>query len=113
LRGASIAVALQRLVSGMVDFSFAVRILGGRAGDVVGFAARAFMPFWLPAAALVAVNHMQPLLTSDMHSAVFSALRTLAAIGVFTAIVYSIDRQVIKEVSGVLRRLVLRQAPAA
>jgi O-antigen/teichoic acid export membrane protein len=113
LQGASIAVALQRLLSGTVDFSFAVRILGGRAGDIAAFAARAFIPFWLPAAALVAVNHTQPLLASDMHSAVFSALRTLAAIGIFTAMVYSIDRPVIREVSGVLRKLVLRQAPAA
>jgi O-antigen/teichoic acid export membrane protein len=113
LQGASIAVALQRLFSGMVDFSFAVRTLGGRAGDIAGFAARAFMPFWLPAAALVALNHTQPLLTSDIHSAVFSALRTLAAIGMFTAMVYSIDRPVINEVSGALRKLVLRQAPAA
>jgi O-antigen/teichoic acid export membrane protein len=113
LQGASIAVALQRLLSGTVDFSFAVRILGGRARDIAGFAARAFIPFWLPAAALFAVNHAQPLLASDMHSAVFSALRTLAAIGIFTAMVYLMDRQVIKEVSGVLRKLVLRQAPAA
>jgi O-antigen/teichoic acid export membrane protein len=113
LQGAAIAVALQRLFSGMVDFSFAVRILGGRAGDIAVFAARAFMPFWLPAAALVVVNHTQPLLTSDIHSAVFSGLRTLAAIGVFIAMVYSIDRPVIKEVSGVLRKLVWRQAPAA
>jgi O-antigen/teichoic acid export membrane protein len=113
LQGASIAVALQRLASGIVDFSFAVRILGGRAGDIAGFAARAFIPFWLPAAALVAVNHAQPLLASDTHSAVFSALRTLAALGIFIAMVYSVDRPVIKEVSGVLRKLVLRQAPAA
>jgi O-antigen/teichoic acid export membrane protein len=112
LRGASIAVALQRLFSGMVDFSFAVRIIGGRAGDIAGFAARAFMPFWLPAAALLALNHAQPLLTADIHSAVLSALRTLAAIGAFTAMVYSMDRPVIKEVSGVLRKLVLRQAAA-
>jgi hypothetical protein len=113
LQGASIAVALQRLLSGLVDFSFAVRILGGRAGDIAGFAVRAFMPFWLPAAALVVMNHTQPLLMSNVHSAVFSALRTVAAIGIFTAMVYSIDRPVIGEVSGVLRRLVLRQAPAA
>jgi O-antigen/teichoic acid export membrane protein len=113
LQGASIAVALQRLASGMVDFSFAVRILGGRPGDIAGFAGRAFIPFWLPAAALVAVNHAQPLLASDTHSAVFSALRTLAALGIFIAMVYSMDRPVIKEVSGVLRKLVLRQAPAA
>lgn len=113
LRGASIAVALQRLISGMVDFSFAVRVLGGRTGDIIAFAARAFMPFWLPAAALVVLNHTHPLLASDLHSAIFSALRTLAAIGIFTAMVYSIDRQLIKEVSGVLRKLVLRQVPAA
>jgi len=113
LRGASIAVALQRLVSGMLDFSFSVRVLGGRAGEIVGFAARAFMPFWLPAAALVALNHTRPLLASDMHSAIFSALRTLAALGIFTAMVYSVDRPLIKEVSAVLRKLVLRQAPAA
>jgi len=113
LRGASIAVALQRLVSGMVDFSFAVRVLGGGARDIAGFAARAFMPFWLPAAALVALNHTQPLLAFDMRSAILSALRTLAAIGIFTAMVYSVDRQLIKEVSGVLRKLVLRRAPAA
>jgi hypothetical protein len=61
----------------------------------------------------VALNHTQPLLTSDIHSAVFSALRTLAAIGMFTAMVYSIDRPVINEVFGALRKLVLRQAPAA
>jgi O-antigen/teichoic acid export membrane protein len=108
LRGASIAVALQRLVSGMVDFFFAIRILGGRAGDIVGFAGRGFIPFWLPAAALLAVNHVQPMLYSDIHSAIFSALRTLAAIGIFTAMVYALDRQVIKEVFGVLRKLVLR-----
>jgi O-antigen/teichoic acid export membrane protein len=108
LQGASIAVALQRLVSGMVDFFFAIRILGGRASDIVGFAARGFLPFWLPAAALLAVNHVQPMLFSDIHSAVFSALRTLAAIGIFTAMVYALDRQVIKEVFGVLRKLVLR-----
>jgi len=108
LQGASIAVALQRLISGMVDFFFAIRILGGRAGDIVGFAGRGFIPFWLPAAALLAVNHVQPMLFSDIHSAVFSALRTLAAIGIFTAMVYALDRQVIKEVFGVLRKLVLR-----
>jgi hypothetical protein len=97
----------------MVDFSFAVRILGGRSGDIAAFAARAFIPFWLPAAALVAVNHTQPLLVSDLHSAAFSALRTVAALGIFIAMVYSMDRPVIKEVSGVLRKLVLRRAPAA
>jgi hypothetical protein len=113
LQGASIAVALQRLFSGMVDFSFAVRIIGGRTGDILSFAARAFIPFWLPAAALVVMNHMQPLLTSDIHSAIFAALRTSAAIGIFTAMVYSMDRPVINEVTGVFRRLVLRQAPAA
>jgi O-antigen/teichoic acid export membrane protein len=109
LQGASIAVALQRLVSGMVDFFFAIRILGGRASDIVGFAGRGFIPFWLAAAALLAVNHVQPMLFSDIHSAVFSALRTLAAIGIFTAMVYALDRQVIKEVFGVLRKLVLRR----
>jgi O-antigen/teichoic acid export membrane protein len=109
LQGASIAVALQRLISGMIDFFFAVHILGGRTSDIVGFAGRGFIPFWLAAVALIAVNHAQSMLISDIHSAVFSALRTLAAIGLFTAMVYAVDRHVIKEVYGVLRKLVFRR----
>jgi hypothetical protein len=113
LQGAAIAVALQRLFSGMVDFAFAVRILDGRTRDIVAFAARAFIPFWLPAAALIALNHAQPMLAADMHSAVFSALRTAAAIGIFAAMVFAIDRPVVKEVFGVLRNLVLKRTPAS
>jgi O-antigen/teichoic acid export membrane protein len=113
LQGAAIGVALQRLFSGMVDFSFGVRILGGRTRDIVAFAGRAFIPFWLPAAALVALNDAQPMLVADLHSAVFSALRTAAAIGIFAAMVYAIDRQVILEVFGVLRNLVLKRTRAS
>jgi hypothetical protein len=113
LQGASIAVAMQRLFSGMVDFSFAVRVLGGRVTDIVKFACRAFVPFSLPAAGLVALNLSQPLLAPDIHSAVLSALRTLAAIGGFMLLAYAIDRQVIKEVFTLLGNLLLqKRAPA-
>ncbi|MGD0492193.1 MAG: oligosaccharide flippase family protein [Steroidobacteraceae bacterium] len=98
LRGASIAVATQRFIGGMVDFSFAVHVLGGNAADIARFAGRAFIPFWLPAAALVAANHLYPLLAYDLHSALFAALRTMAAIGVFAVLAYVLDRRVIKEV---------------
>ncbi len=111
LRGASIAVAGQRLFSGMVDFSFAVRTLGGRPRDVAGFAARAFVPFWLPAAALVYFNHVGGQ-TPDLHTYVLAAARTAAAIGIYTAMVYAIERRVITEVFVVLQRLVWRRAPA-
>jgi O-antigen/teichoic acid export membrane protein len=113
LRGASIAVAGQRLFSGMVDFSFAVRTLGGRPRDVAGFAARAFVPFWLPAAALVYFNQVHGGPTSDLHAALLAALRTAAAIGIYTAMVYLIERRVITEVFDVLRRLVLPRAPVS
>jgi hypothetical protein len=113
LRGASIAVAGQRLFSGMVDFSFAVRTLGGRLRDVAGFAARAFVPFWLPAAALVYFNHVQGGQTSDLHATFVAAARTAAAIGIYTAMVYLIERRVITEVFDVLRRLVWPRAPVA
>jgi len=113
LRGASIAVAGQRLCSGMVDFSFAVRTLGGRPRDVAGFAVRAFVPFWLPAAALVYFNHTHGVLTPDLHAAFLAALRTAAGIGIFTAMVYLIERRVITEVFDVLRRLVWRRAPVS
>ena len=113
LRGASIAVAAQRLFSGMVDFSFAVRTLGGRPRDVAGFAARAFGPFWLPAAALIYFNQAHGVLAPDLHAAFLAALRTAAAIGVFTAMVYVIERRVITEVFDVLHRLVWRRAPVS
>lgn len=112
LRGASIAVAAQRLCSGMVDFSFAVRTLGGGPRDVAGFAARAFFPFWLPAAALVYFD-LHGVLTADWHAALLAALRTAAAIGIFAAMVYLIERRVITEVFDVLHRLVWRKAPAS
>ncbi len=112
LQGAAIAVALQRLFSGMVDFSFAVRILGGRPRDIAAFASRAFIPFWLPAAAVIALNQARPLLVADLRSGVLSALRTAAAIGIFAALVYMTDRRVIQEVLGVLRNLVLRRTRA-
>jgi hypothetical protein len=55
----------------------------------------------------------QPLLVSDIHSAVLSALRTLAAIGVFMMIAYAMDRQVIKEVFALLGNLLWqKRAPA-
>jgi hypothetical protein len=101
------------LFSGMVDFSFAVRIMGGRTRDIVAFASRAFIPFWLPAAGLIVLNHAHPMMVADVHAAVFSALRTAAAIGIFAAMVYVIDRQVIKEVFGVLRNLVLKRTRTA
>ena len=112
LQGASIAVAAQRLCSGMVDFSFAVRTLGGGPRDVVPFAARAFFPFWLPAAALLYFD-LHDVLTSDWHAALLAALRTAAAIGIFTAMVYLIERRVITEVFDVLHRLVWRKAPVS
>jgi hypothetical protein len=61
----------------------------------------------------MALNHAQPMLVADLHSAVFSALRTVAAIGIFAAMVYAIDRQVILEVFGVLRNLVLKRRRAS
>jgi hypothetical protein len=113
LRGASIAVAAQRLFSGMVDFSFAVRTLGGRPRDVAGFAARAFAPFWLPAAALLYFNQAHGVPAPDLHAAFLAALRTAGAIGIFTAMVYFIERRVITEVFDVLQRLVWRRAPVS
>jgi O-antigen/teichoic acid export membrane protein len=113
LRGASIGVALQRLGSGMVDFSFAVRTLGGRTADIVLFGCRAFLPFWLPAAALVVLQITQPVAGSAIHAALFSALRTLAAIGVFAAIAYAIDPEVIREVRALVRKLLFARQTAA
>ena len=110
LRGASIAVAAQRLCSGMVDFSFAVRTLGGRPRAVAGFAARAFFPFWLPAAALVYFD-LHAVLTPDLHAAFLAALHTATAIGIFIAMVFLIERRVITEVFDVLHRLVWQRAP--
>jgi hypothetical protein len=111
LQGASIAVALQRLGSGLVDFSFAVRTLGGRAGDIVLFACRSFIPFWLAAGVLVFLHLTQPLSGTSVQVGLNSAIRTLAAIASFAAIAYAVDRQVMKEVSALLRRLLFpRQA---
>ncbi|HTD72472.1 MAG TPA: oligosaccharide flippase family protein [Steroidobacteraceae bacterium] len=105
LRGASIAVALQRLLSGLVDFSFAVRTLGGQAGDVVWFGCRSFIPFWLPAGALICLQYLLPPSGSAVQVALDSALRTTAAMAFFAAIAYAVDRQVIQEVSALLRRI--------
>jgi O-antigen/teichoic acid export membrane protein len=95
LKGASIAVALQRFFTGMVDFSAAIRTLGGNAGDIARFAGRAFFPFWLPAAALAMLSDPP---TSDLSAGITAACRTLAAISAYVAIVYVLDRAVVKEV---------------
>jgi O-antigen/teichoic acid export membrane protein len=113
LQGAAIAVSLQRLISGLVDFSFAVRALGGRAGDIVRFGCRAFVPFWLAAGALVILPMMQPATGSAVHDALVSAVRTLAAIGIFAAIAYTVDREVIHEVRALLSRLLFQRSAAA
>jgi O-antigen/teichoic acid export membrane protein len=113
LKGASIAVALQRLGSGLVDFSFAVRTLGGRAGDIVLFACRSFIPFWLAAGTLVFFHLAQPLSGTAVQVGLNAALRTLAAIASFAAIAYVADRQVMKEVYALLRRLLFRPQASA
>ena len=111
-RGASIAVALQRLASGLVDFSFAVRTLGGRAADVVWFGCRSFVPFWLPAGALICSQILLPPDGTAIQVALNSVLRTAAAVAGFTAIAYAVDRRVMQEVYALLRRLLLPR-PAA
>jgi len=96
-RGSDRRRAATLVSAAMVDFSFAVRILGGRAGEI------AVLP---PVVHAVLATRRSAygresyaaIADVDIHSALFSALRTLAAIGIFTALVYSIDRPVIKEV---------------
>jgi len=109
LTGASIAVAIQRFVSGLVDFSFANRVLGRGAAEIAGFAWRAFLPFLLPAAALVAWNVLHPVQVSSVMSALTSLGRTFAGIAVFGLIAYACDRRVIDEVLTVVRNLLFRK----
>jgi O-antigen/teichoic acid export membrane protein len=109
LTGASIAVALQRFASGLVDFSFAVHVLGRRAVDIVQFAGRSFLPFWLPAAALIAWNVTHDVQQASWESAALSLGRTLAAMLAFAAFAYTLDRRVIEEVVMLAKRLVFRR----
>lgn len=113
LQGASIGVALQRLASGLVDFSFAVRTVGGGAADIVWFACRSFIPFWLPAVALVCLQFFLPPSGTATQIVLDSALRTVAALACFAGITYATDRQVTKEVYALLRRLLSPARPAA
>jgi O-antigen/teichoic acid export membrane protein len=110
LTGASIAVASQRLLGGLIDFSCAVRVIGGRASDIVKFVAKAFLPFFVPAAALIFVNYSQPSMSPDLHDMGLTALRTLVALAAYGAIAYAFDRQVIAEVAALVRRTLLRRS---
>jgi O-antigen/teichoic acid export membrane protein len=112
LQGASIAVALQRFFGGMMDFSVAIYFLDGKASDILRFAGRAFLPFWVPAIGLVAMNQMHPSASSDVHSAIFAALQTVAAMAFFAALAYALDRQVIAEAYALFGKILLkRRAP--
>jgi hypothetical protein len=109
LQGASIAVALQRFFGGMMDFSVAIHFLDGKASDILRFAGRAFLPFWVPAMGLVAMNQMHPLASSDVHSAIFAALQTVAAMASFAALAYALDRQVITEAYALFGKILLKR----
>lgn len=112
LFGASVGVALQRFLSGLLDFSIGVYVTRGTTLDIVKFSLRTFIPFWIPAVALVMVGLAHPLLTSDFHAALISASRTLAGIVAFAVLAYALDRSVISEVYSMIRRIVFKK-PAA
>lgn len=112
LQGASIAVALQRLGSGLVDFSFATRILGGRIADIVSFSCRSFIPFWIPAGALVYLQILQPAEGTAVQAGLHAALLTLAAIAAYAVIEYAVDRPVIREIVALMRTLIFPREPA-
>ena len=96
LKGASIAVALQRLASGLVDFSFAVHTIGGRAADIV-----IWMPFlhslWLPAGALVFFADFAATKRNRSGVALIQRFEPRPH-GVFRGIAYAVDRRVMQEV---------------
>ena len=110
--GASVGVALQRFLSGLLDFSIGVYVTRGTTLDIVKFSLRTFIPFWIPAVALVMVGRAHPLLTSDFHAALISASHTLAGIVAFAVLAYALDRSVISEVYSMIRRIVFKK-PAA
>lgn len=112
LFGASIGVALQRFLSGLTDFSIGVYVTRGSALDIVKFSLRTFIPFWVPAVALLLIGRAQPLLTSDFHSAFISASRTLAGIVVFVILAYAMDRSVMGEVYGLIRGIIFKRRAA-
>jgi O-antigen/teichoic acid export membrane protein len=111
LTGASIAVAAQRLLGGIIDFTCAVHVIGGKSADIAQFVAKAFLPFSIPAAALMLLNYSEPLMARDLHDMCFSVLRTLAALAAYAAIAYAFDRQVITEVTALTKRMVFRGTP--
>jgi O-antigen/teichoic acid export membrane protein len=112
LIGASIAVASQRLLGGLIDFSCAVRVIGGRASEILKFVSKAFLPFLIPAASLLWFDYSEPLMTRDMSAMCFTVLRTLGALATYAALAYAFDRQVIAEVVGLFRRTVLGRRAA-
>jgi len=109
LTGASIAVALQRLLGGLIDFSCAVRVIGGNASDTFNFVVKAFLPFFVPAAGLILISYSNPLMSPNLHEMTLAALRTLGALAAYAAIAYAFDRQVILEVMALVRRMLLRR----
>jgi O-antigen/teichoic acid export membrane protein len=112
LFGASVGVAVQRFLSGLTDFSIGVYVTGGTAMGIVRFAARTFVPFWVPAAGLVLVGYAQPMLSSDWQTALVSVSRTAAAIVVFALLAYSMDRSVISEVYTLIRGILFKKRAA-
>jgi hypothetical protein len=96
----------------MMDFSVAIHFLDGKASDILRFAGRAFLPFWVPAAGLVAMHQMHPSASSDVHSAILPALQTVAAMALFAALAYALDRQVIAEAYALFGKMLpKRRAP--
>ncbi len=112
LFGASIGVALQRFLSGLLDFSIGVHVTRGTALDIVKFSLRTFIPFWVPAVALVMIDRTQPLLASDFNAASISASRTLAALVVFAVLAYAMDRNVVSDVNNLIRRILFKRRAA-
>jgi O-antigen/teichoic acid export membrane protein len=109
LTGASIGVAVQRFASGMVDFFFGLRVLRRGSADILLFALKAFLPFWVCAAALVTWNAAYPLQQTGLETAVLSLGRTFAAVLGFTAISYALDRTVVAEVVALVLRIAFRR----